>query len=255
MKKIFFTFTLIILTLYSFASIEQNEIDKLWEDANSSYASGDYQKSIEIYTKLENEVGISPSLYYNIGNCYFKDNKLANAILYYNRALKMDSHNSDILHNLSVANALTTNKIKEVPEFFLVRWIESVRNIFNSNTWALISIFAIALLLAMIVMFFLSRNSSMRKSGFTIAIISLVITILSITAATSQKQYQLSDDKYIVMINSTAIKSSPDGAGKDIFILNEGVKVVVEESVGKWSKIIIASGDSGWLETSNIEKI
>lgn len=255
MKKIFFTFALIILAINSFASIGENEVVKLWEDANSSYAIGDYKKAIDIYKRLENEEGISASLYYNMGNCYFKDNELANAILFYNRALKMDSHDRDIAHNLSVANALTTNKIKEIPKFFLVRWIEGIRNIFSSNTWAVFSVITLAILLIMLGLFLISRNSMIRKSSFTIGIISLIITILTTIAATSQRQYQLSDDKYIVMINSTAVKSSPDGSGRDIFILNEGVKVIIDESVGKWSKITIASGDSGWLETSNVEKI
>lgn len=254
MKRIIISLTLVFLVLSSYAAIDKAEVAKLWESAGQSYAEGDYKKALELYTRLEKEAGISASLYYNIGNSYFKENNLAKSILYYNKALKIDPTNSDIQHNLLVANALTTNKIKEVPKFFLVRWIETVRNLLSSNGWAQISIVTFAIFLSMAVAFLLSRKASRRKHSFTIGLIAFIVTILTSIAAASQEQAQTDNTKAIVMNNAVAVKSSPDDAGKDIFVLNEGVKVTISESIGKWSKITIASGDSGWLESKNIEK-
>ena len=255
MKKIFLSLLFTFTAIFSFASLDKAEIAKLWDQAAATYAEGDFEKAIEIYKTLEKEQGVSASLYYNLGNSYFKNHNLANAILNYNRALKLYPTSSDILHNLAIANATTTNKIKEMPKFFVVRWIESARNIMSSDAWANISIVGLAIFLALAVSFLLSRNSGTRKSSFTLGAIMLFVTITSAIASTTQMEIQSDDTYFIVMENNVAVKSSPDNAGKDIFILNEGVKVNVTENLGKWSKIVIVSGDTGWLETINIEKI
>lgn len=254
MRKIFLIIILFFNVLCLSAD-DKNSSTKLWSIANDSYNNGDYKTAIEIYSKIGDEVGVSASLYYNIGNCYFKENNLAKAILYYNRAKKLDPSNEDIEHNLAVSNALTTNKIKEIPKFFLYSWLESAANILGSDGWAQLSIITLAVLLSMLIAFLLSKKSNSRKTTFTIAVIALVLTLLSSIASTYHHSLHMSQEDAIVMKNAVAVKSSPDNSGKDIFVLNEGVKVQIKEQLGKWSKITIASGDSGWLETSNIEVI
>lgn len=73
--------------------------------------------------------------------------------------------------------------------------------------------------------------------------------------AVKQKNILLHSGEAIVMSNSTAVKSSPDGNSDDLFILDEGTKVLVLEKIGNWSEVEIASGNRGWLETSSIELI
>lgn len=255
MKKIFLLVLLLFLNIITVSAVEKADVTQLWLEANENYTKGDYKAALEVYGKIERELGVSSSLYYNIGNCYFKENRLAKAILYYNKAQKLDPSNKEIEHNLAIANALTTSKIKEVPHFFLYRWLESTANIMSSDGWALLSIISLAVLLSMLIAFLLSRKSNRRKITFSIGTAALAVTLLAGMASTYQKSIQMSDKNGIVMNNAVAVKSSPDDSGKDIFVLNEGVKVEISEQIGKWSKITIASGDTGWIITSNIEVI
>lgn len=255
MKKIICSFALLFLTLASFAALSKAEVDLLWDKANVSYSEGKYAEALELYGNLEKEAGVSASLYYNIGNSYFKQNMLAKAILYYNRALRLDPANGDIEHNLSVANALTISKIKEMPTFFVVRWIEEFRNMMSSNGWAIFSIVCFALTLILVLLFLLSKKSYVRKYTFTFGLITLFFTLVAMMAGGSQRSEQLNTSQAIVMNNSAAVKSSPDNSGKDIFVLNEGVKAEIKERIGDWSRVVIASGDSGWINSSNLEII
>lgn len=254
MKKIFLIIVL-FLNILSVSAVEKAEATMMWQQANEAYTKGNYVEALAIYNRLEKEVGISASLYYNIGNCYFKENRLGKAIIYFNRAQRLDPSNEDISHNLAVANALTSSKINEVPKFFLYSWLEKAANIMSSDSWAQVSIIFLAVLLSMLIAFLLSRKSNRRKITFSIGIAALVITLLAGMASTYQRNVQLSDEQGVIMNNAVAVKSSPDDSGKDIFVLNEGVKVEIKEQVGKWSKITIASGDTGWVITSNIEII
>lgn len=254
MKKILLVIVL-FLNILSASAVGKAEAAMMWQQANEAYTKGNYTDALAIYDRLEKEVGVSASLYYNIGNCYFKENRLGKAILYFNRAQRLDPSNEDIAHNLAVANALTSSKINEVPKFFLYSWLERGVNIMGSDSWAQLSIIFLAVLLSMLIAFLLSRKSNRRKITFTIGIVALAITLLAGLASTYQRNVQLSDEHGVIMNNAVAVKSSPDDSGKDIFVLNDGVKVEIKEQVGKWSKITIASGDTGWVITSNIEII
>lgn len=255
MKKIFLLVLLLFLNVIAASAVEKADVAQLWLEANGNYTKGDYKAALDLYEKIEREMGISSSLYYNIGNCYFKENRLAKAILYYNKAQKLDPSNKEIEHNLAIANALTTSKIKELPKFFLYRWLEGAANLMSSDGWAQLSIISLAVLLSMLIAFLLSRKSTRRKITFSIGTAALVVTLLAGIASTYQRSIQISDKHGIIMNNAVAVKSSPDDSGKDIFVLNEGVKVEIEEQIGKWSKITIASGDSGWVITTNIDII
>lgn len=255
MKRIFLLLTLLFLNILSASALLKEDVSKLWLTASGNYTNGEYAAALESYQQIERQAGVSASLYYNIGNCYFKENRLAKAILYYSKAHKLDPSNEDVVHNLAVANALTTNKIKQVPEFFLYRWMEGVVNMMSSDTWAQLSIITFAVLLSMLIAFLLSKKSNRRKITFTIGLIALIFTIIAGVASTFQRTIQLSNEAGIIMNNAVAVKSSPDNSGKDIFILNEGVKVKIKEQIGKWSKITIASGDTGWISTESIEII
>lgn len=226
-----------------------------WAEANELYASGNYEEALKIYHTLETTEGVGAELYYNIGNCYFKSDKLANAILYFNRALRLEPSNDDIKHNLQIANTLTTSKIKEVPVFFLNRWYASATTLMNSNTWTTLTLLFFALCVAMVVVFVLSRSSSYRKVTFSLAVATLMLALFAYSAAVHRKNIVNSETEAIIMNNAVAVKSSPDSSGKDIFILNQGVKVDILEKLSGWRRISVSSGDSGWVKTENMEVI
>ena len=43
--------------------------------------------------------------------------------------------------------------------------------------------------------------------------------------------------------------------GGEVFVLNEGAKVIVTDKLGGWSQVEIASGNKGWIENRNIESV
>ena len=57
------------------------------------------------------------------------------------------------------------------------------------------------------------------------------------------------------MSTAAPIKSSPDRAATDLFVLHEGTKLTIEESTDGWVEIRLADGRKGWIESSRIELI
>ena len=97
MKKIVFFLLVQFVTLGAFAQ------EATIKEAEVAYTKEDYGKAIELYEGLLKTHGESAEIYYNLGNAYYKENKIAPAILNYERALLLDPGDGDIRFNLQLA--------------------------------------------------------------------------------------------------------------------------------------------------------
>ena len=228
---------------------------EIWDSANSAYMGGDYGTAVEMYNSLLQSGKHSAKLYYNLGNAYFKLNQLGQAILNYNRAQLLDPGDDDIAYNLAMANTRTVDKIEEVPEFFLVKWIRSVGFRFNSNTWAVAGLAMLTLSLAAVILWLVSRTMPLRKTGFYGAILGMALCIVSLSYAQSARNRQTGSHYGIVMNTAAPVKSSPSASSQDIFILHEGTKFTVHETLDGWYEISIADGNKGWISENAVELI
>ena len=257
MKKIFFlsliTGLFSLLTMGNTAYAQTPE--ESWIQANELYAAGNFAEAEQLYKTIENSGYVSADLYYNLGNACFKQQLWGKAILYYERALRLRPEDKDIEHNLEMANAMIVDKIEAIPEFFLTTWIRNIHSVVGADVWAWCSIgfFAVCLLLALL--FFFARSVALRKFSFFIAILALLCCGCCALFAHYQKQELHDQSKAIVMSAVVTVKSSPDNNGKDLFILHEGSKVTLLESLGQWQRIRLTDGRQGWLMGRMLETI
>ena len=125
MKKIIF---ILLLAVMPFAARAASQQDSLWNAGVECYANDDFSGALECFRALEDQGYSSAELYYNMGNTYFKmSGYIAYAVLYYERALKLDPSYKDARANLDFAHQFTLDKIEKVPEFVLVTWFKSFR--------------------------------------------------------------------------------------------------------------------------------
>ena len=59
----------------------------------------------------------------------------------------------------------------------------------------------------------------------------------------------------VVLSPVSNIKSAPNSTGGNLFILHEGTKVEILESVGQWSKVELSDVRQGWMESRDFEAI
>ena len=225
------------------------------QSAAEAYSKGEYAQAAELYQNVLETSGESAVVYYNIGNAYYKMNKIAPAILNYERALLLNPRDKDARFNLEIAKLQTVDKIEPVNKFFLSEWLESLQNIFGTDAWSKIGIASFLLLIGSLVLFFFSRKIMLKKIGFYTGIAWLVFTIAANIFAYGQKKKLVERNYAIVFAPTVTIKSSPDNSGNDLFLLHEGTKVLIKSQLGEWSEIQIADGHVGWIKNDNIEVI
>jgi len=223
--------------------------------ANKAYMAGFYENAAQLYEKILDEGKVAPEAYYNLGNAYFKMNQIPKAILNYERALKYQPGDEDIIYNLNIANARLVDKIDVLPELFYIRWWKSLRQWLSPDQWAISLILLFTFVFIFAALFLLSRNVNLRKSFFAFSLIFLMLTFLS--AALAYQSYNQSVDQKtaIVMAPTLPVKSSPDESSIDLFVIHEGLKVTLLDKIGTWTEIRIANGNIGWVKQSDIQPI
>jgi tetratricopeptide (TPR) repeat protein len=230
--------------------------DSLWKAGVDAYSAGQWAQAASDWTDLSATGLRSKELYYNLGNAWFKAGEIAPAILNYERALRLDPSDSDVRYNLEFARAQTQDRIDEVPEFILKTWTRKLSYLLSSNAWAGLSLFLLALTLALILLFLLGPTVNARRTGFFTGIVALLLTLMCWGFARSLKSAAERHDDAIVMRPVSSVTSSPSSdAAKSLFILHEGTKVKVLDEVSGFTDIELADGRRGWIATSDIERI
>ena len=230
--------------------------DSLWKAGVEAYSAGDWNQAAADWTDVAATGLRSKELYFNLGNAYYKGGEIAKAILFYERALRLDPSDADIRYNLEFARNMTQDRIDEVPEFILKTWIRKVNYLLPSNAWAWLSLFLLALGLVLGLLFLLGPSVRARRTGFFTGIAALLLALAAWGFARSQKAAAERHDTAIVMRPVTSVTSSPSGeTAKSLFILHEGTKVKVLDTVSGFTDIELADGRRGWIASGDIEII
>lgn len=247
---------LLMLMPASLFAQEDAYVDSLWNSANAAYAEGRWTDAAQGYEMISGMGLESAPLYCNTGDAYFKDGNVAKAILYYERALKLDPSYEDARFNLELMNAAIQDRIDPVPEFILKVWARDICYLMDSDAWAVCFLVFFALTLAMVLVFILAPTAGGRRTGFFVGIVMLMCASFSLGFAIWQKKDYMSADEAVVMRPVASVKSSPSAeSSTDLFVLHEGTKVRVIDEVGRWSNIELADGRQGWLPSGDMEVI
>jgi len=247
MKNILYLFLLISQVFFA-----QNGFEK----GNALYQKGQYQEAVQEYENVIKEDKLqSAELYFNLANSYYKLNKVAPSIYNYEKALVLKPNNAQTLNNLKFAKKLTIDEIKEVPKVGFAKLIQNFTGIFTYNTWAMISVgIAFAFLLSFIGYYF-SQLTVSKRIYFIGMFVLLVALLLSVSAGITEKDHYDNDRPAIVFSEVSEVRSEPQKAGSAIFLLHEGAKVYVTETLGQWKKIELTDGTEGWIDALTIKEV
>jgi len=250
MKKIVFSIAL----LFSLVAVSQTA-NKLFSKANNLYQTGKYTEAIELYSIIEKQELISDDLFFNLGNCYYKLNKVAPSIYYYEKALKINPANEDASINLAFAKRMTIDVIEDLPKTFLQRFSASVIQKLPFDTWAIIAVLASILASILFLLYHFSFSSRKKLFYFNTSIFAVFVLLITVFFAFQNYKTVQKDRTAIIFVAKVEIKNAPSTSSEEVFELHEGTKVIVLDALDNWRKIKIADGKVGWIYADDLKEI
>ncbi|SCY56477.1 tetratricopeptide repeat protein [Flavobacterium caeni] len=226
-----------------------------FEDGNKLYEKEQYEQAATAYENVLRSGKHSAELYFNLGNAYYKQNKVASAIYNYEKALVLSPGNAEIETNLKFAQKMTIDEIKEVPKVGFEKLLRDFTGSLHYDSWAWAAVWLAFAFLGFFLGYYFSRTT-LSKRIFFVGMFVLVFAILvAVLAALFEKSYYENERPAIVFAEMTVVKSEPRTTANDVFTLHEGTKVMVLERTANWDKIELLDGSEGWIETSAIKEV
>lgn len=262
MKKILF-----ILLFFSLSLTSISYAGPL-EEAETAYQKQDkkeFEKALKLYREVLTTDGASSELYYNIGNTYYRLGNIGKAVLYYERALRLDPSNKDARANLDFVNS----NIKGLPEdnsSFVSNINNNIKAIASPNGWAIITLVLFLIIIGCVATYLFVSNVTLRRIGFYSGFAFIALFVYSFVIAWQTASAPENHEVGIVIASDARLTSNPNsekGKKEKAVTIPEGAKINIIDSLATpndqvtslWYKIELAGGTEAWIDSKAVERI
>ncbi|MDO4930340.1 MAG: tetratricopeptide repeat protein [Bacteroidales bacterium] len=224
-----------------------------WAQADSAYAQSDYVLAARLYEEQLTK-GVNATLYYNLGNTYYRLNNYPQAILNYERALKLAPDDEDAAYNLAVCRSKANIPESKPSEMFFITWADRLVRAHSADFWGTWAVVCFTFGIGCWAVYFLGRQIRVRKWGFALMCVMILAVVGCATAATLQQRHFLYEQRAVVMIETPL--STEDGKTAAA-PLAPGTTVVIldEHTDGKYLIESLDRKTRGWVEKANLNLV
>ena len=248
--------TLMIFFIVSTLSLKaQAPVSTLFEEGNTAYNNGDFFKAVTLYEQTLLTGKHSASLYFNLGNAYYRLNKVAESIYNYEKARQLDPENEDFKVNSAFAQNMTIDAIEPLPESQLSQIQNSLYTLASASIWSKIIVLFVWLFAIFFSIYLLNKTIKLKRIFFVLSLFSLILFLSSFTIKFFANEQQENKEYAIIFSNEINSWSEPNLRAEIQFTLHEGTKVELLDSLDEWKKIRIANGSEGWIKNASIKSL
>lgn len=241
----------IIIMLFFSAGL-QAQLEVSFDSATAAYNNGDYEKAISYYQEILDKGKHSAPLYYNLGNSYYKLNRIAPSIYYYEKALLLDPTDKEIQNNLAYAQQMTLDDIAPLPETTISKMYKSITGSLSFDDWSFLAVGFVLLFVLSYIAFYYLRYSTHKRLAFIASICAVILAAFATLIALSEYNAFKAQQPAIVFSEEIGVRTEPNNQSSEAFVLHEGTKVNVLDGYGDWKKIEISDGQTGWIPSKEI---
>lgn len=254
MKKliIFIFVTIVYISAHAF---EEDHYDSLFTQGNSAYQEQNFEAALSNYLLILESGLESADLFYNTGNCYYKLNQPTQAILYYEKGLKLRPLSKDIKYNLGLANKQIVDKIEALPIPFYKEWWNVLINSLSVDAFAIISVASLTMAVVLLLLFFRTGNGMIKRLSFFLMVVMLIGSIITYVFANAQYTRNTNNEEAIIFSGRVNIYSEPNTTSTTLFIVHDGLKVTILKTENQWNQIKLPDGSIGWIPQEALVQI
>ncbi|MBT8399968.1 MAG: tetratricopeptide repeat protein, partial [Rhodothermia bacterium] len=250
MKKAPFCFGLILLLLYAvpFCAVAHADVEeaaRLFDEGNASYREGNFDDARTAYEAVLSMGFESAALYQNLGNAYFRLDRLGQAMLNYQRAARLRPANPEIRHNIRLVQTRSRDRFSQVPTPVLARWWNGFIDGFGMRT--LFWIGAISWLAGTILAGY--RLWTSASGPWSRRVITLLcatgLFLLAGALATSAVRSNIAAG--VVVSDRVEVRDEPEGGSRSAVVVHEALVIDILKVEEGWAEIRLPNGITGYV--------
>jgi len=215
--------------------------------AGNAYRAGRFEEALVRYVDLLAEPGESEGeLLYNMGNCAYRLERYAEAVLYYRRALVRLPRDGEAVFNLRMAERQLNTDSEAVEPF-----ISALQALAGSFTLGEFLLLIGALQGLGLVGLVLLRRRYAAHSGTTALMVVLVLVGLAGAVRLVHGKWFPGPPYGVVLAEEITLRSEPHSAMPTTYELEAGTVLRVLEMSDRWMYVSHPEG-SGWTERAGV---
>ncbi|MGE9293043.1 MAG: tetratricopeptide repeat protein [Puniceicoccales bacterium] len=217
------------------SSASAGSLDERFVAADQALSDGQLRQAIDGYTALLAE-SPSSTVYYNLGNAYYRDGQYGQAILQYERCLVLNPDNADARANLKLAQ----DAAQVDPPARM--WYENYAQAAGVNPWtwlAVVSFWGAAFLIVLPPLF--RWRSPWRPLLLTLCVIGLGVS------GTGLAGYHFMSQEGIVLTDDAPLKLAPTSTSPAKSFLHAGQPADIKKTHGDYVYVVTDTGEQGWM--------
>ncbi len=124
MTRSFSILTILLLTVINFTAA--GNYNDQWQKGTSFYSQKQYDSAAFYFEQIAAGKPLNAEVYYNLGNAYYRLNKIPLSVLNYERALRINPDHKEAKDNLILAQNRISNHIPNAGDIFFITWWQSL---------------------------------------------------------------------------------------------------------------------------------
>jgi len=214
-----------------------------FQEANRLYEQGKFPEAISGYRKLLHGP-VSAALLYNLGNAYFKNGELGQAIYYYRKAELLTPRDPDIQANLRFAQDRVSGSASVLEPVW-----HRVAGYFRVNELAVSSALFLWILIGLLIA--VRLRPTLRATLRPYLLLSatfLAVNILFLLASRNAAREEIA----VAPQNQLPIHLGPLTESQSAYTVSDGTELRIENRRETWLQVSDRSGRTGWVEAKQV---
>lgn len=254
MKNRVYIFLIMIFLITGISTLYSIKNDEIILKAKQAYDSQEYQKAVDLYLQVERSQITNPDLYYNIGNCFYRLDKIGPAILYFKKALWLNSAYKPAKKNLDYLISKTKDAQITPKNDYISVVASYIYNMLSLNAIAVLSIVLFAMIIACVHLLIHKRREERHSYLFVLTILVIFWTLLFSLSILKYVNY-LNNNEAVVLTSSSIGFSGPGESFTRVFTIHEGLIIQVVKNENDWAQISLPNGLSGWIRQNTFHYV
>jgi hypothetical protein len=142
-----------------------------------------------------------------------------------------------------------------VPEGGFTKLINNATNTLTFDGWAKLSVVLVFCFVTLFLIYYFAYETLKKRLAFISSLTALFFMGLSLLFAFHKYNLDKNDQPAIVFSKESKVKSEPNFRSNESFILHEGTKVQILDTVNNWKKIKLQDGKTGWISSEDIKAL
>jgi tetratricopeptide (TPR) repeat protein len=227
--------------------------DALFREGCDLYEKGDFASALADFEEIKDEGIRNATVYFNLGNCYYRQGQMGKAVANYRRSLLLAPGDVDVRVNLNIvrrslgAGDTTAAYASSLsapggPHTLSPRQFQTI-------------FFAAYYLAAVFLLGVLFLKPRFRRPAIYALAVSILVAGFAMALSRRSISQIRSREEAVVVVDRAPLKSGPGSAFEEISTLPDGFELRQRARSGMWIEVQLRTGEVGWVREQDIEAI